>query len=123
MARTKHTAKKRTVQEDNRCSQARPSQAGKVPRKELTPNKPSGKEKPVPPGVVGIKCTEKTSLFLPGTKALMEIRWFQISADLLVPKILFYRVVRELLQEERPWFKIQVAVVMALHEEAEAYLI
>ena len=55
MARTKHTAKKRTVQEDNRSSWAGPSQTGNVPRKGLIPNKQSGKERPVPPGVVGIK--------------------------------------------------------------------
>ena len=56
-------------------------------------------------------------------KALLEIRRFQKTTNLLVPKRLFYRVVRELLQLKRSWMKIQASAVMALHEAAEAYLI
>ena len=38
MAMMKHTTKKRTVQEDNRCTRAGPQQAGKVPQKDSLPN-------------------------------------------------------------------------------------
>ena len=58
MARTKHTTKKRTVQED-----IRPSQAGRILKKE--PRKSSGKKKPVPSvaGVSGVKNMKKSQCF------------------------------------------------------------
>ena len=34
----------------------------------------------------------------------------------------FFRVVKEILQQERGWFRIQASVVLALHEAAEGYL-
>ena len=68
-------------------------------------------------------CTRRPHHFWPGMKALMEIRCFQMWMELLIKKGLFYRVVRELVQAERSWLKIQASTVMALHEAAEAYII
>ena len=53
----------------------------------------------------------------------MEIRKFQKSTELLILKRLFYWVVKEILQAERSWLKIQALAIMALHEAAEAYLV
>ena len=61
--------------------------------------------------------------FRPGTWALREIRKFQKSTELLIPKMLFLRMVREILQREHMFQLIQVGAVLALHEAAEAYLI
>ena len=61
--------------------------------------------------------------FFPGTRVLKEIRKFQKMTELLIPKIAFLRVVWELLQKESSWYRIQVGVVLALHEATEAYLI
>ena len=43
--------------------------------------------------------------------------------ELLIPKIAFWRFIKKLLQKEYSWFQIQVGVVLALHEAAEAYLV
>ena len=66
---------------------------------------------------------KKLHHFQPDTKALMEIRCFQKPTDLLIPKRPFYRLVKEILQMERSWLKIQASAIMALHEATEAYLI
>ena len=42
--------------------------------------------------------------------------------ELLIPKIAFWGLVKEILQKEYSWFHIQVGVVLALHKAAEAYL-
>ena len=61
--------------------------------------------------------------FHPGTRVLKEIRKFQKTTELLIPKIAFLRVVQELLQKESSWYRIQVGTVLALHEATKAYLI
>ena len=43
--------------------------------------------------------------------------------EILIPKRPFYQVVKEILQAEMSWLKIQVTAIMALHELAEAYLV
>ncbi|XP_046577991.1 histone H3.3-like [Haliotis rubra] len=62
--------------------------------------------------------------YRPGTKALMEIRKFQKSTDLLIRKLPFSRVVREIAsniyREPLNW---QATAIMALQEAAEAYLV
>ncbi|CAK6969155.1 uncharacterized protein LOC128365243 [Scomber scombrus] len=62
--------------------------------------------------------------FRPGTKALMEIRKYQKSTELLLRKGPFARLVREVCQsitdETRRW---QVYALMALQEASEAFLV
>ena len=65
----------------------------------------------------------KIRCFQPGTKALREIRRFQRTTELSISKIVFLRLVKEVLQREHSWFWIQVRTVSALHEAAEAYLV
>lgn len=65
--------------------------------------------------------------FRPGTRALMEIRKYQRTTNLLLRKLPFSRLVREILREyfARPGyeFRWQVQAMLALQEAAEAHLI
>nr|XP_020456826.1 histone H3.3-like [Monopterus albus]XP_020456827.1 histone H3.3-like [Monopterus albus]XP_020456828.1 histone H3.3-like [Monopterus albus] len=84
-----------------------------------TPRSPrrSGVSRP-PPG------TPKKRRFRPGTKALMEIRKYQKSTDLLLRKAPFSRLVREVCQSfSRDALRWQVYALLALQEAAEAFLV
>ncbi|CAH1233145.1 HIST2H3A [Branchiostoma lanceolatum] len=62
--------------------------------------------------------------FRPGTRALMEIRKFQKSTKLLLRKLPFARVVREVCQDVGGVdFRWQAYAIMALQEAAEAFLV
>lgn len=58
----------------------------------------------------------------PGTVALREIRKFQKSTNLLIPKASFQRVVREIAQNMKPEVRFQGEAVLALQEASEAFL-
>merc|ERR1719470_5622 len=62
--------------------------------------------------------------FRPGTRALMEIRKFQKSTNLLIPKLPFSRVIRGVCSKIcAADLRFQSAAIMALQEAAEAYLV
>ena len=61
--------------------------------------------------------------YRPGTVALREIRRYQKSADLLIRKAPFQRLVREIVQDFKIDVRLQSTALLALHEAAEAYLI
>ena len=103
MARTKQTARKSTAQ--------------KVPRKQLVASKIARKTAPVTTGV------KKPHRFKPGTVALREIRKYQKSTDLLIRKLPFQRMVREIAHEFKQELRFQSSAVLALQESAEAYLV
>lgn len=66
----------------------------------------------------------KPHRYRPGTKALREIRKYQKSTDLLIRKMPFQRLVREIAQEEcNGDYRFQSTAILALQEAAEAYLI
>ena len=69
---------------------------------------------------MGIK---KPHRYRPGTVALREIRKFQKSTDLLIRKLPFQRVVREIAGEFKSDLRFQSQAVLALQEAAEAYLV
>ena len=48
---------------------------------------------------------------------------FQKSTKLLIKTRPLYQMVREVLQAEKSWLKIQASTVMAFHEASEAYFI
>jgi len=104
MARTKQTARKST--------------GGKAPRKQLA-TKAARKTAP-PQGVAGVK---KPHRYRPGTVALREIRRYQKSTELLIRKLPFQRLVREIAQEFKTDLRFQGSAVLALQESAEAYLV
>lgn len=60
--------------------------------------------------------------YRPGTLALREIRKYQKSTELLIRKLPFHRLVRELIQDVGT-YRIQSSAVLALQEAAEAYLV
>lgn len=103
MARTKQTARKST--------------GGKAPRKQLA-TKAARKSAPVSAG--GVK---KAHRYRPGTVALREIRKYQKSTELLIRKLPFQRLVREIAQDYKADLRFQSHAVLALQEAAEAYLV
>jgi len=59
----------------------------------------------------------------PGTVALREIRRFQKSTELLIKKLPFQRLVREIAQEIKPDIRFQSSALGALQEASEAFLV
>ena len=103
MARTRQTARRNT--------------GGKAPRRHLA-QKQAKKAAPVAAG--GVK---KPHRFRPGTVALREIRKFQKSTELLIRKLPFQRLVREIAQEYKSDLRFQSQAVLAIQEAAEAYMV
>ena len=95
--------------------QARKSTGGKAPRKQLATK---AANRPPPPG--GKK---KPHRYRPGTVALREIRRYQKSTELLIRKLPFQRLVREIAQDFKSDLRFQASAVLALQEAAEAYLV
>lgn len=102
MARTKQTARKST--------------GGKAPRKQLA-TKAARKSAPATGGV------KKPHRYRPGTVALREIRRYQKSTELLIRKLPFQRLIREIAQDFKTDLRFQSSAVLALQEAAEAYLV
>merc|ERR1712126_741071 len=92
MARTKQTARKST--------------GGKAPRKQLATK---AARKSAPTG--GVKEPHR---YRPGTVALREIRRYQKSTELLLRKLPFQRLVREIAQDFKTDLRFQSSAVMAL---------
>ena len=65
----------------------------------------------------------KRILYRPGTVALMEIRVYQKSTQLLIRKLPFQRLVREIAEDFKMELRFQGVAIMALQESAEAYLV
>ena len=102
MARTKQTARKST--------------GGKAPRKALA-TKAARKSAPATGGV------KKPHRYRPGTVALREIRRYQKSTELLLRKLPFQRLVREIAQDFKSDLRFQSSAILALQEASEAYLV
>ena len=126
MARQKRTARKKT------------GGGGKAPRKQFA-TKPLNKKLMAAaarknaakanqaqqrnlgnPQTGGLK---KPMRYRPGTVALREIRRYQKTTELLIRKLPFNRLVREIAQDFKTDLRFQAQAVAALQEAAEAYLI
>ncbi|KAL9642272.1 hypothetical protein ABK040_007271 [Willaertia magna] len=105
MARTKTTARKTT--------------SGKVPRK-VVASKAARKSAKQPLTTGGLK---KPHRYKPGTVALREIRKYQKSTELLIRKLPFQRLVREVAQDYKSDLRFQSNAVLALQEASEAFLV
>ena len=101
-ARTKQTARKST--------------GGKAPRKQLA-TKSARKSAPQTGGI------KKPHRYRPGTVALREIRRYQKSTELLIRKLPFQRLVREIAQDFNTDLRFQSAAIGGLQEACEAYLV
>nr|XP_043607780.1 histone H3.3-like [Erigeron canadensis] len=104
MARTKVTARKST--------------GGKAPKKSLI-FKYAACKKTIP-ATGGVK---KPRRYRPGTVALREIRKYQKNTELLIRKLPFQRLVREIAQNFKSDLRFQSHAVLALQEAAESYLV
>ena len=104
MARTKQTARK--------------SVAGLAPRKNQSLGlRGARKSKPAAGGV------KKKRRRRPGAVALREIRHYQKRTDLLIQKLPFQRLVRELTQDYKCVMRFQSSALEAMHVASEDYLI
>ena len=105
MARTKQTARKST--------------GGKAPRKQLA-TKAHRKET----GVISYGGVKKPYRYRPGTVALREIRAYQKSTELLIRKLPFQRLIREIVQQKHgSLFRFQSTALLALQEASEDFLV
>lgn len=105
MARTKQTARKST--------------GGKAPRHQLA-TKAARKSAPSAGPV------KRPHRYRPGTVALREIRKYQKSTELLIRKLPFQRLVREIASEFSilgASLRFQSYAILALQEAAEAFLV
>ena len=102
MARTKQTARK--------------TMGSKVPRKCLPPFA----ARKSAPSICGVK---KPRRYRPGTVALRDIRRYQKSTELLIRKMPFQRLVREIAQNMKKDLRFQTSTILALQEASEAYLV
>ncbi|EHY64623.1 histone H3 [Nematocida ausubeli] len=98
MARTKQTARKST--------------GGKAPRKQLATK--AAKKSTV--------ATKRPHRFKAGTVALREIRKYQKTTDLLIRKLPFQRLVREVASEFKAEVRFQSSSILAIQESLENYL-
>jgi len=102
MGRTKQTAMK--------------SQSGQAPRKALA-------SKAARKSAGSVAGQKKQKRFRPGTKALREIKKYQKSTELLMRKLPFQRLVREIAHESNADLYFQGQALMALQEAAETYMV
>ena len=110
MARTKQTARKST--------------GGKAPRKQLS-TKAARRSAPASGGI------KKPHRYRPGTVALRKIRRYQKGTDLLIRKLPFQRLAREVLQDlNKPGSyprvnadRFQATSLLAIQESVEAFSI
>ena len=65
----------------------------------------------------------KAQRYRPGTVALREIRRYQKSSELLIRRMPFQRLVREIAQVHNPYLRFQSSTILALQESTEAYLV
>ena len=104
MARIKQTARKQI------------SSATKIPRK-LMAAKAARKTAPAMGGI------KKPHRYRPGTVAIREIRKYQKSTELLIKKLPFQRLVREIAQDFNSNLRFQASAVAALQEATESYIV
>ena len=105
--------------------------SGKAPRKPPQSTVQPKKKK----GVTKVKCSgkklpatqqgqPKPRRYRPGTVAVREIRRYQKSTELLLRKLPFQRLVRELAQDlGKMAIRFQSGAIMALQEASDAYLV
>jgi len=101
----------------------RPPIATKEPRKKVTKQRVPAPTKANPTGQPLTGAQKRKHRYRPGTRALMEIRRFQKTTDLLIRRLPFARLCREIADVYLKNCKFQGAALLALQEAAEYYLV
>ena len=101
-----------------------------MPRAKDAARKVPSKAKAMTSGRKGGKSPSKSApaerrkiRFKPGTVALREIKRYQKSTDMLIPRAPFQRLVREICGGLDNELRFQANALLALQEAAEAYLV
>ena len=113
-----------------RPKNANPRKTGGPPRQPLK-SKAQAKQAPRTPGQAeGVdprtgqqRTQSKPHRWRPGTVALRAIRKYQKSTELLIRKLPFQRLLREVAQDFKTDLRFQSHAVLALQEASEAYLV
>ena len=100
------------IERQKRASQRNPPGAGRsgTPAQKSTPAAAEGRVK-------------KPHRYRLGTVALHEIRRYQKSTEMLIRKLPFQRLVREIAQDFKTDVRFQLDAIMAMQEASEAYLV
>lgn len=125
MARTKQTARKRDdIRGGSGGSSTTTTTTTKAPR---GANKPVKNKKFAKKAAVSGGGVKRPHRFRPGTVALREIRKYQRGTELLIPRLPFQRLVREIAQDFNlvcsDGIRFQREAIAALQEASEAYLV
>lgn len=118
MARTKLTNNKLQSTKAPRKTIAIKSPFTKDSSKRIAKKSATNRSTPIASG--GIK---KPHRFKSGTVALREIRKYQKSTELLLRKLPFQRLVRDIASDYKSDLRFQATAVLALQEAAESYLV
>lgn len=108
-------ASKTTASNTGRKTTVDQGASGKQPRKGLS-SKVARKS-------ANSQSQKKKQRFKAGTVALREIRRYQKSTELLIRKLPFQRIVKEIASSFKSELRFQANAVAALQEAAEAYLV
>lgn len=131
MARTKQTAKRQAVPAPRQDDSHQREEGEGNPEAKVS-RKRKAEEMPIPvrkrlakinsrtPVTGGVK---KPHRYRPGTVALRDIRHYQRSTELLMQKVPFQRLVREIAQDFKNDLRFQGKAILALQEASEAYLV
>jgi histone H3 len=118
MARTKQVPIKSNASVSDKTS-GRPTVSGKAAIRMSSSSSIRSLKKPRSAAAASIK---KKTRFRPGTVALREIRKYQKSTEMLIPKLPFQRLVREIAQSYGQ-YRFQTSAIAATQEATEAYLV
>lgn len=89
-------------------------------RDKKVPHRYAGKQ---PRNLPAPRAPKRPNRRRPGAIALREIRHYQKSSELLIRKLPFQRLVREIAQDFRTDLRFQGSAILALQEASEAYLV
>ena len=93
------------------------STSGKAPKKRFYGNRAARKSAPA---IAGVK---KPHRFKPGTVAIREIKKYQKSTELLIRKVPFQRLVKEISSSYKADIRFQAMAILALQEASESFLV
>lgn len=109
MARTKDTARKTTGKAPRKGIASKGKKSGATKKKASTSQSSTGVKKPF--------------RYRPGTVALREIRRYQKGTELLLRKLPFQRLIREIATEGKEGMRFQSSAIIAMQEATEAHMV